>query len=70
MSTMNLTGQRFSSYLDFIKEEHQQILAVKWVESERLGHDCGIDYAIFQWSMRHREKWIEALKASGQYPSQ
>ncbi len=66
------TGQRFpahmSSYLQFLKAEHEEIMKTKWVESERAGHDVGLDYAVWCWSMRHRAAWIEGLKVRGLYP--
>lgn len=63
-----VTGPRFSGYLDFLRAEHEQILITKWCESERLGHDCGMDYAVWCWSFRHRAAWIESLRAAGAYP--
>ena len=67
------TGRRFpaehSSYLAFLRAEAEEIQKVKWCESERLGHDCGHDFAVWVWSMRYRHLWISGLKAAGQYPA-
>lgn len=29
----------------------------KWYESERAGKDVGIDYAFFDWLLKHSKKW-------------
>jgi hypothetical protein len=29
----------------------------KWFESERAGKDVGIDYAFFDWLLKHSQKW-------------
>lgn len=55
-----------SSYFRLIREEHDEIMKLKWIESERAGHDIGKDYAIWLWSMRHRNQWLEA-RQSGTY---
>jgi len=69
---MDSTGFSFpthlSSYFAFLEAEKQEILKVKWCESERLGHDCGMDYAVWTWSMRHRPLWISGLRDKGIYP--
>ncbi len=69
---MDHSGQRFpaqmSGYLDFLAAERAEIMRLKWLESERLGHDCGLDYATWQWCFRHRATWIEGLKERGLYP--
>ncbi len=57
-----------SSYFTFLRAEHEEIMRLKWLESEKIGHDIGRDYAIWLWSMRHRERWIEGLRLSGAYP--
>lgn len=63
------TGQRFSGYMDFLRAEADEIARLKWLESERLGRDCGADYATWTWCMRHRTTWISGLKAEGRYPA-
>jgi hypothetical protein len=57
-----------STYFKFIEAEHEQILKNKWYISERLGKDCGMDYAVWDWSMRQRNIWIKELRACGLYP--
>lgn len=57
-----------SPYLRFIQAERDEIQRVKWLESERLGGDCGHDYAVWVWSMRHRSAWISGMKERGLYP--
>lgn len=46
--------------------EEAQIAAHKWVLSEQVGRDVGMDYARWSWHWRHRDKWVAALKASGE----
>lgn len=58
-----------SRYLGFLRQEHNEILKVKWCESERAGRDVGMDYAVWSWSMRYRTAWISGLKARGEYPA-
>ena len=37
--------------------EHEEILRHKWIESEKVGHDVGIDAAQVDWNLKHRSKW-------------
>lgn len=37
--------------------EHEEILRHKWLESEKAGHDIGIDHAQIDWRLRHRSGW-------------
>jgi hypothetical protein len=57
-----------SSYYKFIQAEREEILKTKWLISERLGKDCGMDYAVWEWTMRWRHVWISGLKEQGKYP--
>ena len=57
-----------SPYMAFLRAERDEILKVKWCESERVGHDVGIDYSVWCWTMRHRAAWISGLKERGLYP--
>ena len=45
-----------SLYQDFLAER-DEILRHKWLESERLGQDIGIDRAIINWIRKHRACW-------------
>ena len=61
-----------SSYFQFLKTEHEEIMKLKWIESEKVGHDIGMDYATWLWSMRHRHIWLKTFHESGisPHPSQ
>lgn len=61
-------GSVDSSYLKFLEMEHEEILKNKWLISEKMGQDCGMDYAVWDWAMRKRHVWVSGLKANGQYP--
>jgi hypothetical protein len=37
--------------------EYEEILKHKWNESEKAGHDIGLDYALMDWVVKHRSKW-------------
>lgn len=58
-----------SSLMAFHRAEQMEIDKLKWLLSEKAGHDVGIDYTHWIWGMGgHRERWIKGLKAAGQYP--
>ena len=61
----NLSGLfpiEHSDLYQFWLLEKEEILKNKYYISEQLGRDCGMDYAIWDWSMRHREQWIRGLE--------
>ncbi len=43
-----------------LKAEHDEILRHKWFESEKAGHDVGIDVAVIDWKLRHSTLWWRA----------
>jgi hypothetical protein len=43
-------------YLEW-QAEHEEILKHKWIESEKVGRDVGLNYAKLDWGMRHRSNW-------------
>lgn len=45
--------------------EKTEIDKLKWLESERLGKDCGYYFAVWEWSMRFRETWLSGIRVSG-----
>jgi hypothetical protein len=37
--------------------EREEILRHKWIESEKAGHDIGLEKALLDWIVRYRSKW-------------
>ncbi len=49
----------------FLMSEQQEIYKLKWIESEKVNRDIGIDKAVFLWFKNHRKKWVtQYLKIS------
>jgi hypothetical protein len=64
-----LTGCLFplegSKLFMFYQMEHHAIDNLKWAESERMGHDCGLNHARWIWVTTERTKWLQGLQRSG-----
>lgn len=45
--------------------EKEEINKLKWIISEQLGHDCGYQYAQWQWITHHRQNWLISLVSTG-----
>lgn len=45
-----------SVYQNFLRER-EEILKLKWIESEKKGEDIGFEKALITWVMRHRKDW-------------
>jgi len=43
-------------YREF-QAEHEEILRHKWYESEKKGHDIGIELAQIDWRIKHGSHW-------------
>jgi hypothetical protein len=43
-----------------LKAEQDEILRHKWFESEKVGHDVGIDVAVIDWKLKHGSRWRRA----------
>lgn len=70
MSTIfDMSGIHWSSYLEMLTHEQEALSRLKWLESERLGHDIGRDRAEWMWYTTERTKWLKSLK-SNQSPHQ
>ncbi len=37
----------------------EEIMKHKWYESERAGHDIGLDRARTDWAIKHRSEWLK-----------
>jgi hypothetical protein len=42
--------------------EREEILKHKWLESEKVGHDIGFDFASVDWRLKHRPRWSKAWR--------
>ena len=56
-----------SSVMHLWELEKTEIDKLKWVISEQLGKNCGIDFAVWEWSIRFRQAWISGMRESGYY---
>jgi hypothetical protein len=48
-----------SAVFQGIKEERDEILRFKWLESEKARQDIGFEKALLRWVIRHRATWLE-----------
>ena len=40
-----------------LREEHEEVLRHKWLESEKAGHDIGFEQALIDWIVKYRSVW-------------
>jgi hypothetical protein len=52
-STSALTGTPYGEFL----AEQEEIQRLKWLASEREGHDMGFEFALTEWARNHRAEW-------------
>ncbi|MHB1307920.1 MAG: hypothetical protein ACYDC1_00530 [Limisphaerales bacterium] len=45
-------------YQEFVAER-DEILRHKWIESEKVGQDIGFERALTDWTMQHRQGWLQ-----------
>jgi hypothetical protein len=57
MNTNFATGSLL--YAEFLAER-EEILKLKWIESEKAGKDIGFDKALMIWVRNHRSGWKKA----------
>lgn len=41
--------------------KRDEILKYKWIESEKMGKDIGLDKAWLQWEAKHYKKWKNSV---------
>lgn len=51
-----------SSFFKEFKLLHEEILKHKWFESERANEDVGFEFALIDWTVKHRTQWIKERK--------
>ena len=47
-----------STVIKEMKAEREEIMRFKWLESERLHQDIGLEKALLGWIIRHRSTWL------------
>ena len=52
---------RSSLFREFLAER-EEILKLKWIESERGGGDIGFESALVSWVVHHRAQWRKARR--------
>ena len=50
-----------SLYREFLAQR-EEIMKHKWYESERAGYDVGFAYALMDWTIRFKTKWLMSRK--------
>lgn len=45
--------------------ERDEIARHKWFMSEKMGYDCGWEYARWDWNMRFRSEWLKKITKKG-----
>lgn len=48
-------------YKEF-QDLREEILKHKWIESEKVGHDVGFEFAIKDWMKNHRSNWVKSKR--------
>lgn len=54
--------QKTSCVFQEYRAEHEEILRHKWLESEKLGYDIGMEHACLDWIAKHRNEWRQAYR--------
>ena len=50
--------KKSSLYRQF-QAEREEVLKHKWLESEKAGHDIGLERAMTDWIIKHRSQWLK-----------
>ena len=58
---MSIDLKKSSFYQEFLAER-EEIMKHKWYESEKAGRDVGFAYALIDWTLKFKEKWIKERK--------
>jgi len=41
--------------------QREEVLKHKWIESEKAGRDVGFEWALVDWMVKYRSKWLKSL---------
>lgn len=52
-----------SQIYQLIRMEKQEIDKLKWIESEKAGHDIGFHKALIIWTVNHKSIWLKEMKS-------
>jgi hypothetical protein len=53
--------ERSALYQELISKR-EEILRHKWLESQKVGHDVGLEQTLFDWIRHHRNNWRNARR--------
>ena len=56
MTSIPTPAQPGTPYGEFLAEQ-EEIQRLKWIASEREGHDIGFEFALNDWAQNHRAEW-------------
>jgi hypothetical protein len=57
--------ERSTLYREFLAER-EEVLRHKWLESEKVGRDIGLERAMVSWALHHRSQWRRKRRGSSQ----
>ncbi|HRQ90849.1 MAG TPA: hypothetical protein PLA50_18815 [Bacteroidia bacterium] len=60
----NSSSDEISLYREFL-DEREEIMKHKWIRSEEAGRDVGLESALVDWALHHRESWKKEYLARG-----
>jgi hypothetical protein len=61
MSLKKIQRKIQNVYKEFL-DMKEEISKHKWIESEKVGHDVGFEFAITDWVKNHRKNWIKSRR--------
>jgi hypothetical protein len=48
-----------------IRSQREEVQKYRWIESEKAGHDIGLERALREWRRQHAHAWRSSLRAQG-----
>ncbi len=65
LSTNDALLKKSTLYREFLAER-EEIVAHKWVLSEKVGTDVGFEEALTDWMVKHRSEWRKRRQVARQ----